>query len=176
MIYKFFLIVHNAICLLIIVAELTSTISAKLGLPRILGPLFAGVIMGPHLIGGMIVGGKPFLEYNDLILIFSEIGAVLLLFQAGLHMKFSDLLKTGVSSFTVAITGVIVPFIIGIATSTLLGYDLLVGMIIGGALSATSIAISLKCLGEFKQLGSPSSSRRRSIGSLGPRRASRGGT
>ncbi len=143
------------ICILIIAAELTSTIGARLKLPRILGPLFAGVLLSPYLLGGVIVGGKPFIEFTDLILVFSEIGAVMLLFQAGLHMKFSDLMKTGAASLVVAISGVVLPFIIGLATAGLLGYDLLVGMIIGGALSATSIAISLKCLGEFNQLGSP---------------------
>ena len=145
------------ICILIIVGELASTLSARLRLPRILGPLFAGILLGPNLLGGVNVGGKPFIEFTDLIIIFSEIGAVLLLFQAGLHMKFSELLKTGVASLTVAIAGVVVPFLFGILASTLLGYDLVVGMIIGGALSATSIAISLKCLGEFRQLGSPES-------------------
>ena len=142
------------ICILIIFAELASTIGARLRLPRILGPLFAGMLLGPYLLGGVIIGDKPFIEFTDLILVFSEIGAVLLLFQAGLHMKFSDLLKSGVASFTVALAGVVVPLLFGIAASSLLGYDLLVGMIIGGALSATSIAISLKCLGEYGQLGS----------------------
>ncbi len=143
------------ICILIIAAELTSTIGAKFGLPRILGPLLAGVIMGPYLVGGIIINGEPFLSYNDLILIFSEIGAVLLLFQAGLHMKFSDLLKSGVASFAVAAIGVVVPFVLGLVASTLLGYDWIVGMVIGGSLSATSIAISLKSLGEFNKLDSP---------------------
>ncbi|OGD57017.1 hypothetical protein A3K78_03780 [Candidatus Bathyarchaeota archaeon RBG_13_52_12] len=145
------------ICILIIVGELASTLSARLRLPRILGPLFAGILLGPNLLGGVNVGGKPFIEFTDLIIIFSEIGAVLLLFQAGLHMKFSELLKTGVASLTVALAGVVAPFLFGILASTLLGYDLVVGMLIGGALSATSIAISLKCLGEFEQLGSPES-------------------
>ena len=143
------------ICILIILAELTSTIAAKFNLPRILGPLLAGVLFGPYMLGGVEIGGTPFLEITDLVLIFSEIGAVMLLFQAGLHMKFSDLLKAGTASLTVAIAGVVVPFTIGILTSSMLGYDLIVGMIIGGSLSATSIAISLKCLGEFEQLGTP---------------------
>jgi Kef-type K+ transport system membrane component KefB len=142
------------ICILIIVAELASTLGAKLQLPRILGPLFAGVLLGPYLLGGIVIGDRPFIEISDLILIFSEIGAVLLLFQAGLHMKFYDLLKTGIASLTIAIAGVIFPLLFGVVASFLLGYDLVVGMIIGGALSATSIAISLKCLDEFRQLAS----------------------
>jgi len=50
---------------------------------------------------------------------------------------------------------VIFPYFLGIAASNLLGYDVLVGMIIGGALAATSIAISLSCLREMGQMGSP---------------------
>ena len=143
------------ICILIIAAELTSTVGMRIGLPRILGPLFAGILLSPYLLGGVIIGEKPFIDYNEIILAFSEIGAVLLLFQAGLHMKFIDLLKTGAASLTIAAAGVVIPFILGLTASTLLGYDWVVGMIIGGALSATSIAISLKCLGDFEQLGSP---------------------
>ena len=143
------------ICILIIAAELTSTVGMRLGLPRILGPLFAGILLSPYLLGGVILGETPFIDYNEIILAFSEIGAVLLLFQAGLHMKFSELLKSGAASLTVAAMGVVIPFTLGLAASTLLGYDWIVGTIIGGALSATSIAISLKCLGDFEQLGSP---------------------
>jgi Kef-type K+ transport system membrane component KefB len=127
----------------------------RFGLPRILGPLFAGILLSPFLLGGVILGNTPFIDYNEIILAFSEIGAVLLLFQAGLHMKFSELLKSGAASLTVATMGVVIPFILGLTASTLLGYDWIVGTIIGGALSATSIAISLKCLGDFEQMGSP---------------------
>jgi len=112
-------------------------------------------LLGLYLIEGINIGGIAFIEYSELILVFSEIGVVLLLFQAGLHMKFKDLLKSGVANFTIAIVGVILPFSLGLFTSIWLGYDLLVCLIIGGTLSATSIAISLKCLGEFNQLGSP---------------------
>ncbi|MBN1683184.1 cation:proton antiporter [Candidatus Bathyarchaeota archaeon] len=142
------------ICLLIIAAELASSLGSRFNLPRILGPLFAGILMGPYLLGGIIIGETPFIEYSELILVFSEIGAVLLLFQAGLHMRFKELLRTGIASFAIAAMGVILPFFLGLLATIWLGYDLLVGMIIGGTLSATSIAISLKCLGEFNQLGS----------------------
>jgi len=102
-----------------------------------------------------VVGGRHFIEYNELIYIFAEFGAVLLLFEAGLHMRFSELLKTGKASFTIAIAGVVAPYLLGYFASTALGYSVYVGMIVGGTLSATSIAISLACLGEMAQLGSP---------------------
>ncbi len=143
------------ICVLIILAELASTLNDRLKLPRILGTIFTGILFGPYLIGGFVVGGRPFIEYNELIYIFAEFGAVLLLFEAGLHMRFSELFKTGKASFTVAISGVVAPYLLGYFASIALGYSVYVGMIVGGALSATSIAISLACLGEMAQLGSP---------------------
>jgi Na+:H+ antiporter len=143
------------ICLLIIAAEIATTIGVRLKLPRIMGPLLAGIIFGPYFLGGIIIGNITLIEYNELIFIFGEMGAVLLLFQAGLHMRFRELLKSGFAAFTIAAVGVIVPFGVGLLTSTVLGYSTMTGMIIGGALSATSIAISLKCLGDFNQLGSP---------------------
>jgi len=143
------------ICVLIILAELASTLNARLKLPRILGTIFTGIIFGPYLLGSVVVGGRVFIEYNELIYIFAEFGAVLLLFEAGLHMRFSELLNTGKASFTVAISGVVVPYLLGYFASTMMGYSVYVGMIVGGALSATSIAISLACLGEMAQLGSP---------------------
>lgn len=142
------------ICILIIAAELATTIGAKFRLPRIIGPLVAGIIFGPHLLGNLSIFGSPLIEYNDIILIFGEIGSVLLLYQAGLHMRFRDLLNSGLASITVAAFGVVIPFLFGLEISSILGYDLLAGMIIGGALSATSIAVSLKTLGELNQLGS----------------------
>jgi len=143
------------ICILIILAELASTLNDRLRLPRILGTIFTGILFGPYLIGGVEIGGRAFIEYNELIYVFAEFGAVLLLFEAGLHMKFSELLNTGKASFTVAAVGVVVPFGLGYFASTYLGYSVYVGLIVGGALSATSIAISLACLGEMAQLGSP---------------------
>jgi len=143
------------ICVLIIVAEVAASLNARLRLPRILGTLLTGILFGPYLIGGVIIGGRPFIEYSELIYIFSEIGAVLLLYEAGLHMRFSELLRAGKASLTIAGVGVIVPYCLGFAASILLGYNLYVGMIIGGALTATSIAISLKSMEEMVQLNSP---------------------
>lgn len=143
------------VCVLILLAEVAASINARLRLPRILGTLFTGILFGPYLIGGIMIGNRPFIQYSELIYIFSEIGAILLLFEAGLHMTFGELVKSGKATFTVATIGVIIPYFLGLGASTLLGYDVFVGMIIGGALTATSIAISLTTLQEMGQMDSP---------------------
>ena len=142
-----------SICLLIALAEIASSINARLNIPRIIGPLAIGILFGPKLLGGLDVLGHNLIEYTDLVYIFSEVGAVLLLFGAGLHFTFTDLKNSGVTAVTVGVMGVVLPYGLGIAASTILGYNWYVGMIIGGTMAATSIAISLKSLGELGKMG-----------------------
>ncbi len=141
------------ICLLIALAEVASSINARYNIPRIIGPLAVGIIFGPKLLGGLVIMGHPLIEYNELVYVFAEVGAVLLLFSAGLHFTFTDLKQSGITSVTVAVMGVIIPYGLGLAASIMLGYDWHVGMIIGGTMAATSIAISLKSLDELGKLG-----------------------
>ena len=142
-----------SICLLIALAEVSSSINSRLNIPRIIGPLFVGILFGPKLLGGLQFGAHPLIEYNELVYIFAEVGAVLLLFSAGLHFTFTELRQSGIISFTVAIMGVLLPYGLGLVASILLGYTWYVGMIIGGTMAATSIAISLKSLDEMGKLG-----------------------
>lgn len=141
------------ICLLIALAEVASGINSRLNIPRIIGPLVTGIIFGPKLIGGLQFGGRALIEFNELVYVFAEVGAVLLLFSAGLHFTFTELKQSGIISLTVAIVGVIVPYGLGLGASILLGYNWYIGMIIGGTMAATSIAISLKSLDEMGKLG-----------------------
>ncbi len=141
------------ICLLIALAEVASSINSRINIPRIIGPLATGILFGPKLLGGLQIGVHPLIDYNELVYVFAEVGAVLLLFSAGLHFTFTDLKRSGITSVTVAVMGVILPYGLGVASSILLGYDWYVGMIIGGTMAATSIAISLKSLDEMGKLG-----------------------
>ena len=140
------------ICLLIALAEIASSINTKLNIPRIIGPLATGIIFGPKLIGGIQFFGKPLIEFNELVYVFAEVGAVLLLFSAGLHFTFGELKKSGLTSLAVAVVGVALPYSLGLMASTLLGYGWYIGMIIGGTMSATSIAISLQSLDDMGKL------------------------
>ncbi|MFH1180035.1 MAG: cation:proton antiporter [Candidatus Bathyarchaeota archaeon] len=141
------------ICLLIALAEVASGINSRLNIPRIIGPLVTGILFGPKLLGGLQLWGHALIEYNELVYVFAEVGAVLLLFSAGLHFTFTELKQSGIISLTVAIAGVIVPYGLGLGASILLGYNWYIGMIIGGTMAATSIAISLKSLDEMGKLG-----------------------
>lgn len=142
------------ISILIALAELASGISTRLKIPRIIGTLLIGILFGPSMIGGLTLGSRPLIEFNELVYVFSEVGAVFLLFGAGLHMTFGELRTSGVASMTVGVLGVVLPYLMGFGATVFLGYDWKIAMIIGGSMAATSIAISLKSLDEMGKLGS----------------------
>ncbi|MBD3204907.1 hypothetical protein GF319_01020 [Candidatus Bathyarchaeota archaeon] len=142
------------ISILIALAELASGISTRLKIPRIIGTLLIGILFGPSMIGGLTLGSRPLIEFNELVYVFSEVGAVFLLFGAGLHMTFGELRTSGIASMTVGVLGVVLPYLMGFGATVFLGYDWKIAMIIGGSMAATSIAISLKSLDEMGKLGS----------------------
>ena len=72
------------------------------------------MIVGPFALGQFfIVDGKQLLQINDEIKILGEMGAIVILFMAGLEMTPKEFLKGGKASFTVGTLGVVVPFFAG---------------------------------------------------------------
>ncbi|MDE1858879.1 MAG: cation:proton antiporter, partial [Thaumarchaeota archaeon] len=86
---------------------------------------------------------------------FYEIGAILILFSAGLQMTFAEFRGVGTKSFVVGGLGVAFPFLLGFYTMTFLGQGIESGLIVGAALSATSIAITSRVLESLGMLGTP---------------------
>jgi len=142
--------------ILLFAAKLMAELFLRLKLPIVLGELLAGIIVGPFALGAFfVVDGRQLLQINDEIRILGEIGAIVILFMAGLEMTPKEFLKGGKASFTVGTLGVVVPFFAGLAVFQLFGFDALQSMLIATALTATSIAISIQVLSEFGKIKSP---------------------
>ena len=138
----------------IIVGELFSRIK----LPVVLGQLIAGMIIGPFALGAFLLHpdtGESILQIGPEIRTLGEIGAIVILFMAGLEMTPKEFLRGGKASFTVGALGVVVPFIAGFIVFQNFGFDALQAMMIATALTATSIAISIQVLKEFNKIKSP---------------------
>ncbi len=140
------------LCLLLFAARLMGGLVSRFKMPEVLGELLAGIILGPFALGGIIVNGRPLIEFNELIHIFAEMGAVMVLFVAGLEMSFAEFRAAGLPSAVVGMAGVVIPFLMGYGVFTLLGYGPEVSLLIGGFLTATSIAITVLTLGEMNKL------------------------
>ena len=102
--------------ILLFAAKLMAELFLRLKLPIVLGELLAGMIVGPFALGAFfVVDGKQLLQINDEIKILGEMGAIVILFMAGLEMTPKEFLKGGKASFTVGTLGVVVPFFAGLA-------------------------------------------------------------
>ena len=142
--------------ILLFSAKLMAELFSRIKLPIVLGELLAGMIIGPFALGSfLIIDGKPLLKIDDEIKILGEIGAIVILFMAGLEMTPKEFIKGGKAAFTVGTLGVVLPFFTGLIVFQMFGFDALQSMLIATALTATSIAISIQVLKEFGKIKSP---------------------
>jgi len=141
--------------ILLFAAKLMAELFLRLRLPIVLGELLAGMIIGPFALGAFLVyEGNLLVQINDNIIVLGQIGAIVILFMAGLEMTPKEFIKGGKASFTIAIAGVVLPFFAGFIVFQMFGFGALESMMIATALTATSIAISIQVLSEFGKIKS----------------------
>jgi len=153
-----FIEVIIAVGILLAAAKLMGELFSRIKLPIVLGELLAGMIIGPFALGAFLLHpetGESILKIGPELRTLGEIGAIVILFMAGLEMTPKEFLRGGKASFTVGTLGVIVPFFAGLLVFQAFGYDALQAMMIATALTATSIAISIQVLKEFNKIKSP---------------------
>lgn len=130
----------------------------KLGLPELVGEIFAGIVLGNLMVFGLDLDVGKLLRESEFMRYGAELGVVLLLFSVGLESNIRDLLKVGRNAMLVATTGVILPVVLGLAAVTTMGFASgLAGWFVGATLAATSVGVTAKALGEHGVIGSPSS-------------------
>jgi Kef-type K+ transport system membrane component KefB len=129
---------------ILISAKLLAECFALLKLPSVLGEVVAGILLGPSLFG--IIMPDPTFH------LLAEIGILLLLFEVGLETDIGQIVKVGVQSSLVAITGVIAPALVGYWISAeVMKLPLVVSLFISGTLVATSIGITVRVLVDIKK-------------------------
>jgi Kef-type K+ transport system membrane component KefB len=132
-----------ALFLIFVSARFFGELFVRLGLPAVIGELFAGIILGPSLLN--------IIQPTEVLKVLAEIGILLLLFQVGLETDVRKIKDTGIKSIVVAVVGAAVPFLGGFLTSFYLFHQpIIVSLFIGGTLTATSIGITLRV---FEDLG-----------------------
>ncbi len=131
------LFLHIAIMLL--AGKMLGEFFAKIGIPSVLGEVTAGVILGQSLLG--------LIPLDQAIKVLAELGIILLLFEVGLEADLHMLIRTGVWAILAAAVGAVLPFAGGFVVSYyLFDQDLMTSLFIGGALTATSIGITVRVL------------------------------
>jgi Kef-type K+ transport system membrane component KefB len=133
---------------ILLTARIFAELATRMQVPSVIGELFAGVALGPSLLG--------WIEPVEAIKLMAEIGIILLLFEVGLGTDVKRLARTGLKSLVVALMGFVLPLILGFALSFwVFDLSLLVSMFVGGTLTATSIGITVRVLTDLKRQQAP---------------------
>jgi len=133
---------------LIAATKLLGELAQRVGQPAVLGELLAGILLGGSVLG-VLDPADPVLHA------FAEMGVLILLFEIGLHTDLRALARVGSTALTVGGVGVLLPFVGGVVVAQALGVALMPSIVIGAALTATSIGISARVLSDLGQLSSP---------------------
>ena len=142
-----------SLAILLFAAKIFAELFNKLKLPAVLGELLAGIIVGPFALGALpLFDGKPIVVLSETVREIGELSGVVILFIAGLQITPKEFLKGGAASFTIGACGVVVPFFVGYYVFTLFGLAALQSILIATALTATSIAISVRVLTELGKM------------------------
>ncbi len=104
--------------------------------------LLIGLILGPSFL--------KLIPSTDFVQTLGHLGAIVMLFIIGLEFKIKDIFNLRYT--TIALFGVIVPWIGGFLTAHAFGFDFANSVFTGTALTATSIAITASVLKDMGKL------------------------
>jgi glutathione-regulated potassium-efflux system protein KefB len=138
----------QAAVVFLMAAVLIVPLAKRLQLGAVLGYLFAGVIIGPSVLG--------LIDNPQSVANISELGVVLLLFIIGLELSPRRLWVMRKSVFGVGLAQVLLTgSMIGVVALWLFGQPLNTAIVLGLGLALSSTAFGLQSLAERKELTSP---------------------
>ncbi len=145
-----------------------------LKMPAVLGELAAGIIIGPFALGGfdfpavgslfehVAEGGAQeafSIPVSESLWSIAQVGSIVLLFLAGLETDLRQFLRYARPATVVAVGGVAFPFVFGVWLTVAFNYAEsftdVEALFVGALLTATSIGITVRVLGDLRRLGTP---------------------
>src|SRR6266849_1283947 len=127
-----------------VAAKVMGEVFERLSLSAVLGEILAGICLGPYALG--------LIHPSDTLHSVAELGAIFVLFSAGLQTSPRDLISVGNKALQVAVAGVIVPFVLGFTYMKWLGNATSEAIFVGAAMVATSVGITARVLGDLRVL------------------------
>ena len=139
----------NAI-IYILAAIICVPIAKKLGMGSVLGYLFAGILIGPYLLGFITNEGQ-----GQDIMHATEFGVVMMLFLIGLELEPKNLWKMRRLILQVGLSQILLTSAIVFAIGLLLGIRWQISLAAGLSIALSSTAIVLQSLKEKNQMNNP---------------------
>ena len=125
-------------------AKAVGELFERFALPSVLGEILAGAVLGPYALG--------WIASSDILHSVAELGAIFVLFSAGLEISPGELIRIGSKSLRVAAAGIVVPFILGYVYMRLRGSVNSESIFVGAAMVATSVGITARVFADLHLL------------------------
>ena len=140
-----------ALALIYAAALVFGELAVRAGQPAVLGELVAGVVLGN--LGLLGVDSLAYIADEPGVDLLARLGVLLLLFEVGLESTVHQMLTVGLRAVTVAVIGVVLPFVLGwgVGAWLLPGESLYVHAFLGATLSATSVGITARVLKDLNR-------------------------
>ena len=147
-----------AIVALMGLAHLLGSVFSRLHMPRVIGEIAGGLVLGPTLFGAIAPGAQHwvfagFTGEDKLLAMASEFGLVLLMFMSGMEVKARFAREDRKLAFPLLAGATLLPFLLGIAAPQVFDFKPYLGphgnisaltIIIGIAVAITSIPVISK--------------------------------
>ena len=130
--------------IIILFVKLFGIFTSKIEMPKMLGGLIAGIILGPAVLNVIeITSSLEFLE---------GLGFIFIIFLVGIETRLKGLVKGTKKYFVIALGGIIVPLVMGYFASLIYQVNFELNVFFGIILTVTSVGLTAEYLMEEKKL------------------------
>ncbi len=153
------------IFLILVLARILGTGMQKLGQPRVVGEILAGILLGPTLLGSRLSQTLAPLEARPVLNGIATLALLLFMFLAGVEFDTSRIAGRGRQAFVLAALSVAVPALLAFPLAGLMHTSVYAGphgealvpfaMFLGAALAVTAFPVMAHILMERGELNSP---------------------
>lgn len=147
-----------AVAVVVVAARLLGTVATRVGQPRVVGEIVAGIVLGPSVLGLVWPGGFDYLfpgEVVDSLLVLAQLGLVMFMFIVGLTFDATALRGMGHRAVLISHASILAPVALGV----LLGLWLYprfpadvdrtaFGLFVGAAMAITAFPVLARILEE----------------------------
>jgi len=154
-----------AVAVVMLAARAVGSLAVRLGQPRVMGEVAAGILLGPTFFGLLLPDVQQLifpLDVIPLIGVAANLGLIFYMFLVGLELDTSQLKGRVTQAVAISNTSVVIPMVLGllvaIPTYELVGPDdsfLSFGLFMGVAMSITAFPVLARILSERRMLKRP---------------------
>jgi Kef-type K+ transport system membrane component KefB len=105
---------------IIVASQLCGYLFKKIGQPSVMGEIFAGILLGPSLIGSLLPAFSDFVFPPSSLVnlqMLSQIGLVLFMFVIGMELDLNLIKSKAKAAVYISNASIIIPYLLGVALS-----------------------------------------------------------